>query len=129
MVQSGWWAAWTTARAGWKSTTGAAGEQCVMMTGVYETQLWCVSRLDVALLSPTPLTPILAMARVSSCWTTYTAVAQRANWLHATVLDGGFITVATMRMLESSAQVGISMQPTSGAISKVRTLYIEIKCD
>ncbi|TTG47518.1 Scavenger receptor cysteine-rich domain-containing group B protein [Bagarius yarrelli] len=53
-----------------------------------------------------------ATAKVSSCWTMYTAAAQSPNCLHATALDGGFITVAITRMLGSSAQVGPKTEMT-----------------
>lgn len=93
-----------------------------MMTGACEMRLWCASRLDVALSSPTPPTLTLAMVKVLSCWTMYTAVAQRANWPHATALDGGFITAAITRTLESSAQVGLSIQSARAGLTKIPIL-------
>ena len=83
----------------------AGGEQCVMTTGTFKMPRWCVDSWAVDTQSQPQETPTLALALAPSPWTTWRAQGQRLTSGSARTEAGSPTIVATMKMLESFAQV------------------------
>lgn len=83
----------------------ASGEQCVMTTGTFKMPRWCADSWAVDTQSQPQEMPTLALALAPSPWTTWRAQGQRLTSGSAGTEAGSPTIVATMKMLESFAQV------------------------
>lgn len=111
----------TGVRAAWRFCTKAPGAPCVMMTGTPMMPTWSAGSWAVAGPFQPQQMPGLVRAQDRSSWTMCAAQDMSPTYGAVPTEVGSLITVVTMRMLASSAQVGLQItQPPSGVGSTHR---------
>ena len=83
----------------------ASGEQCAMTTGTFKMPRWCAGSWAVDMQSQPQEMPTLALALVPSPWMTWCAQGRSPISGSAGTEAGSTTIVATVKMLESFAQV------------------------